>query len=300
MIEEEEQEHRPVRLGVVQFAPAHKDIESNIRSITDFIRSADADLLVFPELALCGYAFTTPEDALPFAVEPDGPEIAQIARVCAETQTAAVVGFCECEGEDLFNSAIAISSHGDVAGIYRKVHLFYYETKVFYAGDLGYPVFDVGIRDDRSVKVGMQICYDWRFPEVTLQLALAGAEIVAMPSNIVTTTGMLLDTLRVRAFENKVVVAFADRIGSEVLEAEEEDETLEFRGESAIIAYNGTVSTILSTSETSIGYADVDVEGTRSKRINKFNDLIIDRKILEAGYQPEEEENRDESEDDDS
>lgn len=285
MIEEEER-HLPV-IGVVQFAPVHKDIDANIERICNFIRESTADILVFPELALCGYAFSSTEDAMPFAVQPDGPEIERIARVAAQTETAVVLGFAELDGEDIFNSAVAISAFGDIAGIYRKVHLFYYEKMVFVHGDLGYPVFDLALRDDRSIKIGMQICYDWRFPEVTLQLAMAGAEVVAMPSNIVTTTGMLLDTLRVRAFENKVIVAFADRIGSETLQAETGDEELTFRGESAVIGYNGKVAVLLSSNEETIGYAEFDPEPTRSKKINDFNDLLLDRRIVERAYSDE-------------
>ena len=129
----------------------------------------------------------------------------------------------------------------------------------------------------------MEICYDWRFPENTLELAFQGAEIIAIPSNIVTTTGMLHDTLRVRAFDNKVIIIFADRTGSETLETEAGPEQLFFRGESCIINYNGELFTQLSATEHSIAYATVDPEKTRSKRINEHNDLFEDRKQLESG-----------------
>lgn len=301
MIEEEEEKQLPI-VGVVQFAPKFKDIEANIETISHFIRESKADILIFPELALCGYAFSSNEDALPYSIESDSPEIDAIAAVARETSTAVVFGFCERAGEELFNSCVAISSHGDVAGFYRKVHLFYNEKMVFYHGDLGYPVFEVALREGRTVNLGMQICYDWRFAEVSLQLATAGAELIVIPANIVTTTGMLLDTLKVRAFEHKVIIAFADRIGTEQLTIEDteettaSEETLEFRGESVIINYNGTVLASLSTTESSVAYAACDFEATRSKRINAYNDLSLDRKIVEREYAALAEDEEDEEE----
>src|SRR5207302_2114470 len=118
---------------------------------------------------------------------------------------AIVTGFLESDNGALYNSAIAIDCHGKFAGHYRKMHLFYYEKKVFATGNLGFPVFDIEVRNGKKVKLGMMICYDWRFPEAARTLALKGVEVIAIPSNIVTITGMLRETLRVRAFENKVI-----------------------------------------------------------------------------------------------
>ncbi|MFI5201793.1 MAG: nitrilase-related carbon-nitrogen hydrolase, partial [Candidatus Kapaibacterium sp.] len=126
--------------------------------------------------------------------------------------------------------------------------------------------------------VGMLICYDWRFPEAARTLALKGAELIAMPSNIVTTTGMLHATLQTRAFENKVALAFADRIGTE----ENAGESLSFRGESAIIGMNGEILAKASEDREEIIVAEVDLSKTWNKRINKFNDIFSDRP--ERGY----------------
>jgi predicted amidohydrolase len=263
-----------VRIGVVQFAPKHKAVAANVATMITFIEQADADLLVFPELSLSGYAFTSIEEAMPYSQTENSNEIARLAAAAAKTGIAIVFGYAERSGDKLFNSALAIDSSGKVIGKYRKVHLFYYEKEVFAPGDLGFPVFDLGLKNEESIKLGIQICYDWRFPEATRSLALQGAEIVAIPSNIVTTTGMLLDVLRVRAFENKVIVAFADRVGEEHLG----DEPLIFRGESAIISFNGEVVKQLSTTEESIGYAMLEPTNTNSKSINKYNNIISDRR----------------------
>src|SRR5205085_1136049 len=176
---------------------------------------------------------------------------------------ALVTGFLESDGDYIYNTAIAIDKNGNLTGHYRKVHLFYYEKIVFNTGDLGFPVFDIEVRSGEKVKLGMLICYDWRFPEAARSLALQGAEIIAVPSNIVTTTGMLRETLRVRAFENKIIMAFAGRVGTETREIEGKEEKLDFQGGTCIINFNGEVLSSLPTTVESIVYADVITENTK-------------------------------------
>jgi predicted amidohydrolase len=267
-----------IRVGVVQFAPMHKDVAANLSKMLSLIENADADLLVFPELSLSGYAFTSTKEATPYSLSDNDREINELLMAAKKSGIAIVFGYSEQSGEQLYNSSLAIDSTGNIAGKYRKVHLFYYEKEVFTPGDLGFPVFDLILKNGRRVKLGMEICYDWRFPEATRSLALQGVELIAIPSNIVTTTGMLHDTLRVRAFENKVIIAFADRMGSEILPTEKENEDLIFRGESAIINYNGEVLLKLPTNEESIGYSTIDLTQTRTKNINKHNNIVSDRR----------------------
>ncbi len=266
-----------IRIGCIQSNPIFGDIDSNLKKFKEFVSEADADLLVFPELAFTGYFFTSSQQAKQYSQPVDGMLAKKIRQIAKEHNVAIVTGFLEEANGSLYNSAIAIDRNGKLVGHYRKVHLFYYEKVVFEIGDHGFPVCVIEVRNSEKIKLGLQICYDWRFPEVTRSLAIKGAEVVAIPSNIVTTTGMLLDTLKVRAFENKVIVAFADRIGIEKAEIDDKSEELVFRGESCIINYNGNLISLCSNHEESIAYADVLTEETRSKIINKFNNIISDR-----------------------
>ncbi len=267
-----------LRVGAVQFGPVHKSIDSNLKKIGSIIERAEADLLVFPELSLSGYAFMSSEEARPFAVAIDSTEISRLQNYAKTYKIALIIGFLELAEGNLYNSSIAINADGTIAGLYRKVHLFYYEKKVFSDGDLGFPVYNLKMQSGLALKLGMQICYDWRFPEASRSLALGGAELIAIPSNIVTTTGMLKTTLQVRAFENKVIVVFADRIGKEVLQTPGANQELIFRGGSAIIDYNGKLLKMLSTTEESICYCDVNPAKTQSKDINDLNNILSDRK----------------------
>jgi predicted amidohydrolase len=266
-----------MRIGCVQSNPIFKDTESNLKRFEQFVSQADADLLILPELVLTGYFFTSQDEAKPYAESLEGNLIKKIKAIAKEKKIAIVTGFLEEENGVLYNTSIAIDRNGELAGHYRKVHLFYYEKMVFAPGNLGFRVFDIEVRNGEKLKLGMMICFDWRFPEAARSLAIKGAEVIAVPSNIVTTTGMLYETLKVRAFENKVIVAFADRVGSEKAEIDEKIEELTFRGGSCIINYNGDVLAQDSSQNESITYAEVLRDNTRLKSINKFNDIIKDR-----------------------
>jgi len=265
-----------MKIACVQFAPIYKDIEANLHKIEQLLRASDpTDLFVLPELSLSGYAFASTEEARPYATPESHPAITQLRSLAKELGSALAIGIIEDANAKLYNAAYLISREGEIILRYRKVHLFYYEKVVFTPGDLGFPVAEITASSGETAKVGMQICYDWRFPEATRSLALAGAEIVAMPSNIVTTTGMLLTTLQTRAFENKVIVAFADRIGSETLH-KVEPEQLIFRGESCIINFNGEIFQKAATEEITISYSIHSKESSK-KSFNKFNDILADR-----------------------
>jgi predicted amidohydrolase len=254
--------------------PVFADVEANISSIAHDISIHDTDLIVYPELATSGYFFTDHKQLFGSSLTRDS----QAFNSAKKYHVNVVFGFAERDGDRHYNSSLLINSNGEIHGLYRKVHLFYYEKILFSAGNLGFPVFDITTRENERVKVGMQICYDWRFPEATRSLALQGAQVVAIPACIVTKTGMLHDTLRVRAFENKVILVFADRVGSETGVIDEKEETLNFRGESCIINYNSEILSRLD--DVSIGSitTEVDIEKTADKDINSYNNILSDRK----------------------
>jgi 5-aminopentanamidase len=258
-----------MKIAAIQTYPKHRDIQHNLDEMLATIKSTDAELLIFPELTLTGYLFRTREEAQPYAFPVDSDVIEQLRKACADARKSIVFGHLELAGDELFNSAVTIDSTGSILGVYRKTHLFHFERAVFSPGDTGFTVFDLHTHAG-IVKLGVMICYDWRFPESARSLALQGAEIIAIPSNIVTRTGMLHSVLQTRAFENKVIVAFADRVGQE--------EELTYRGESCIINYNGDILTRLDNASTGIGTADISPDSTRNKSFSDLNNIFRDRR----------------------
>jgi len=114
---------------------------------------------------------------------PAGPTIKLMQDVARRHQVVLIVPVYELEQEGIYyNTAAVISAQGEYLGKYRKTHIphvapGFWEKFYFRPGNLGYPVFDVGV-----ARIGVYICYDRHFPEGARALGLNGAEIVFNPS----------------------------------------------------------------------------------------------------------------------
>jgi predicted amidohydrolase len=123
-----------------------------------------------------------------------------------------------------------------------------------------------------DIRLGIMICYDWRFPESARTLALQGADAIICPANLVTTlSGKVFPA---RAIENKVYMIVANRIGTE----QNAEEELLFRGESAIYDYSGDILAKASHEHEEVLYAMISPEKSRVKSFNSENDIFLDRR----------------------
>ena len=114
---------------------------------------------------------------------PEGPTIRLMQEQARRHRVAMVVPIYEREIEGVYyNTAAVIGPDGGYLGKYRKTHIphvapGFWEKFYFRPGNLGYPVFDIGV-----ARIGVYICYDRHFPEGARALGLHGAEIVFNPS----------------------------------------------------------------------------------------------------------------------
>jgi predicted amidohydrolase len=118
------------------------------------------------------------------------------------------------DGADkLFNTCVAFDPHGDVAAVYRKIHLFDVDVggRRYRESDLEEGGEEIVTVEVDGWSVGLSICYDVRFPELYRILALRGAEVIVVPAAFTAVTGRdhweLL--LRARAVENQAFVVAA-------------------------------------------------------------------------------------------
>jgi predicted amidohydrolase len=203
-----------MRATVVQSNPRLGDVEGNLADCLAQIESqaaAGSELLVFPECALSGYMLDDPAAAMRCAETIPGPATEAFARACARARVHCVVGVLERDGDALRNAAVLIGPDG-LVGRYRKSHVACIGVDRFTVpGGDPYEVFDTPIG-----RIGMQICYDWRFPEVTRVLALQGAEVIAHPTNSPAQAREVAEFMtRARAAENAVYFLTANRCGTE-------------------------------------------------------------------------------------
>lgn len=257
-----------MQISCIQFAPEFGNLTSNVNRIEQWLSDSDADVVVFPELCTSGYFFHSKQEAKPYALSVNSSIIEHIVNVCIANEIVAVIGFAEQSAEDLFNSAL-ICGYNIPTTVYRKTHLFYRETDVFTPGNSGFGVVHIPHIDCR---LGTMICYDWRFPEASRTLALSGADLIACPSNLITHIWKM--AMPVRALENKVYLAVANRIGSE----ENGVEQVSFNGQSTVYGFNGSVLAAADATTESTIFADIDPVLTRNKSFNAYNNIFSDRR----------------------
>lgn len=253
-----------VDVGLVQFAPLIGKPEANAKKTTELMASSACDLYVLPELANSGYRFKNRAEAMACSEELNGSIfITALKELAAQKQCYVVSGFCEKEGDKLYNSSVLIGPNG-VIGVYRKLHLFMDEKDIFELGNLGLPVFDTPIG-----KIGMQVCFDWMFPEAWRALAIKGAQIIAHPSNLV--LPYCQGVMPSYALVNKVYIVTANRIGAE--------RDLKFTGQSVIASPKGEVIAKASEDHEELLKAKLDLSEANNKHITARNHIWDDRRI---------------------
>lgn len=256
-------------VSALQFSPAFLDVDENLRTLSAWLESSHADLVVLPELCTTGYFFHDGDQLRTVAEPADGHSCTFFRDMAREHECAVVAGFAERDGDAIYNSALTAFPDGS-SHVYRKVHLFAEEKLHFTPGDSGFPVYAWGDR----LRLGVMICYDWRFPEAARTLALKGAQVIAHPSNLVAAPRHWKPVMRARSFENKVFTVTANRNGEE----RRGEERLVFHGCSQIIAPNGT--TLEEVEETYEGWLSADITPARAdeKAFSRWNDIMTDRR----------------------
>ncbi|HEX6990041.1 MAG TPA: nitrilase-related carbon-nitrogen hydrolase [Bacillota bacterium] len=268
------------RVAVAQYAPDPNDPKENLRRSRDLIAEAaaqEADLVVLPELALTGYLLDEPGAAAAVA-EPvvGGWGLRAWSEAAARHRLHLVAGFVERGPEGrLYNSA-AVIGPGGVLGVYRKLHLFDWERRVFAPGDGGLPVFDLPWG-----RIGVQICYDLRFVEATRLLALRGVDLLCVPTTWTDLYKpqpfdgqgwcMANHLARAHAYVNRIYVACANRIGRE--------REVGYLGASLILSPQGrALAGPASRDREALLVAEVDPHEARDKSLGPEGDLWGDRR----------------------
>ncbi|WP_121745880.1 carbon-nitrogen hydrolase family protein, partial [Streptomyces sp. E2N166] len=189
--------------------------------------AAGAGLLVTAELFLTGYAIG--DDVAVLAEPADGDSADAVAEIAGRHGLAVAYGYPERAGDSVFNSVQLISADGTRVANYRKTHLFgCFERDHFTPGEQ--PVVQAELD---GVTVGLMICYDVEFPENVRAHALAGTDLLLVPTAQMHPFQFVAESVvPVRAFENQMYVAYVNRVGREG--------EFEFVGLSALAGPDGT------------------------------------------------------------
>jgi predicted amidohydrolase len=253
------------KIGCLQFSPVLGDPSATIQKLTALLpQAAGLDLLVLPELCNSGYNFISKEQAWETSesVE-DSSFLDFLTKMCKEHRLQIVTGFNERQGDKLFNSAVLVGPKGYL-GKYQKLHLFFNEKDFFEPGEVGLPVFDIG-----DCKLGIQVCFDWMYPEAWRILALKGAEVICHTSNLVL-PGLAQRAVPIHALINRVFTITANRVGTEG--------DLTFTGLSTIADTRGNILGQASATGEELLTAEIDPAEARDKQITAKNHILKDRR----------------------
>jgi len=213
-------------------------------------KKAKVDMIAFPELSLTGYMVRDRAYELAEPV-PNGPSVQEIEKIAKNEDIHIIFGMIERNPKAsaiLHNTSVLIGPKGYI-GKYRKMHLpthSVFEEKRYFRPGYQAPVFETA-----AGKIGMMICYDVYFPEITRLMSLEGAKLIVCISASPSIRRGFFETLTAaRAMENTVFLAFVNLAGVQ--------DGLQFWGGSRILAPSGSL----------ISQAKYDVDDFISATIN--------------------------------
>jgi omega-amidase len=221
-----------MKIAVAQIECTPGDVTANCAKIVSFAKQArdrKCDLVVFPELTDTGYDVrSVKRQASSWA----GLPLALVKKTAAGLGIHVICGLSERDSGTVFNSLAVVDPQGELRGKYRKVHLFRSgtadERRCFSAGG-SLEIVHLGI-----LRVGLLICYDLRFPEMSRTMSLQGVDALVVSAAWPAARAQHWVTLlAARAIENQCYVIGCNRVGT--------DAKLTFAGQSCIIEPSGEV-----------------------------------------------------------
>ena len=209
------------RIAIAQIESS-TDKNVNLKKAVDWIRlgkERNAEAIVFPEFLMAfSPSSQSAEELTEVAESADGPFITTLRQAAKAASIAVVATIYEkstIPGR-VFDSAVWIDPLGNIASLYRKLHL--YDAFGFKESDKFQPGADIApLVTSGECRCGMMICYDLRFPEMARMLALAGANVLIAPSGWVQ-GDLKLDhwqtMIKARALENGSYVIAPGQVGN--------------------------------------------------------------------------------------
>lgn len=240
------------KIALAQISCKRADKKENLKKIENFVEKAknqSADLIVFPELSLTGYVVR--DQIYELAETIPGPSTQAIEKIAEKTKTYIVFGMPELSEKTqatIYNTAVLVGPKGYI-GKYRKMYLpthSVFEEKRYFR-----PGYQAAAFDTEIGKIGLIICYDIFFPEVSRLTRLKGAQLIVCISASPAVRKTFFEILTAaRAIENTAFLAYVNLVGIE--------NGLQFWGGSRLIAPNGKVLVKAKYDEEDLVMCDVN------------------------------------------
>ena len=200
---------RPFVVAAGQLAPAPAPL-------TRAVAATGAELVVLPESATTGFTPDCSAEELWDLVSPvPGPVTAPLQAAARECGIHLCVGTYERGATRgvVYNAAVLIGPSGDVLGVYRKTHPFC--SEIVSGGGWVTPGDTVTVCETELGRIGMIVCFDGDYPELSRIQAVQGAEVILRPSALLRSADLWELTSRARAYDNHVFVVGANATGTD-------------------------------------------------------------------------------------
>ena len=216
---------RAFTAAAVQIAPTPgpltaESVAANLAKCVHWTRrcveATGADLVVLPESATTGFTPGIPKEALwELVSELPGPMTAPLQALARELGVHICLGTYERGPSPavVYNSSALIGPGGDLLGVYRKTHPFC--SEIVTGGGWVTPGDTVTVCDTELGRIGMIICFDGDYPELSRIQAVQGAEVICRPSALLRSADIWELTSRARAYDNHVYVIGANAVGAD-------------------------------------------------------------------------------------
>lgn len=221
-----------IQLALLQHQPTPASVQVSIERLNEYAGKAaakGASILLVPEASMTGYniPLQSRDQVADFA---DGDLYQSVADIAARHSIAICYGFIEKTTDAFYNAVQLVNSQGKVVSHYRKTHLWgELDRSLFQRGDSLNPVIEI-----EGWQIGLLICYDVEFPETVRELALQGAELILVPTALMTPWTQVADlVVPTRAYESQLYIGYANYCGAE--------NGIDYVGHSCIAAPDGEV-----------------------------------------------------------
>lgn len=246
-----------IKLALAQISSKRENKEANLKRFEKETLKANqqgADLVIFPELSLTGYVVR--DQIYELAETIPGPSTERMVNLAKDTGIYIIFGMPELSEKTratLFNTALFVGPEG-IIGKYRKMYLpthSVFEEKRHFRPGYQAAAFDTSIG-----KIGLCICYDVFFPEVTRLVRLQGAELIVCISASPAVRRSYFEILTAaRALENTAFLAYVNLVGVE--------DGLQFWGGSRVVAPTGDLLVKAKYDEEDFVVCDVNYRDMR-------------------------------------
>lgn len=279
-----------VSIGLVQqsfSADINRNLEDTVGHIKTLAKQG-AGLIILPELHRSLYfCQTESQENFELAESIPGPTTEALAAVAKEHSVVIVASIFERRTKGLYhNTAVVLESTGEIAGVYRKMHIpddpGFYEKYYFAPGDLGFKAIDTSLG-----KIGVLVCWDQWYPEAARLTALAGADLIVIPTAIgwdpadsedekKRQRDAWITIQRAHAVANGVPLVSCNRTGFES-DPSKQTKGIEFWGSSFVAGPQGEILAECSTDTSEPLMVTIDLD--HNERVRQTWPYLRDRRI---------------------